>query len=173
MGLIVSCMAWPNYEDNNGPPMPLSDGAFGMAFSPDGRTVAAVNPNLEIWSVADPARPRRLGYSKGDTADAPTAFSPDGAPQSEWSAFIISPCRATDATAVPGAVHRASRTMLRAAVVPRAQQGDYGFHGCDGRRPGHGVSPRAAVSIGTMPGPRFVTSGQWKNAHRGLRSAEG
>ena len=70
--------AWQDNEGNNGPPMPLSDGAFGMMFSPDGRLVAAINPNLEIWSVADPAHPVRLGYSRGDTAGAPAAFSPDG-----------------------------------------------------------------------------------------------
>jgi len=49
--LVAGCsglVAWQDYEGNNGPPMPLSDGAFGMVFSPDGRTVAAINPNLEI-----------------------------------------------------------------------------------------------------------------------------
>lgn len=70
--------AWRDVQANNGPPMPLSDGTFGMVFSPDGQTVAAINPNLELWSVADPAHPVRLGYSKGDTAGAPAAFSPDG-----------------------------------------------------------------------------------------------
>jgi WD40 repeat protein len=59
--------------------MPLSQGVFGVAFSPDGRTVAVINPNLEIWSVADPAHPRRLGYSKGDiVTGADPAFSPNG-----------------------------------------------------------------------------------------------
>jgi len=76
--LIVGCMAWQDHEGNIGPPPPLSDGVFSMAFSPDGRTVALLNTNLELWSVADPARPRRLGYSMGDTAGGPPAFSPDG-----------------------------------------------------------------------------------------------
>jgi len=70
--------AYMDYRGNIGPPMPLSDGAFGMAVSPDGRLVAAINPNLEIWSVADPARPVRLGYSVGDLAGAPGAFAPNG-----------------------------------------------------------------------------------------------
>ena len=43
--------------------MPLSDGVFGMAFSPDGRTVAVINPSLELWDVTDRAHPERLGYS--------------------------------------------------------------------------------------------------------------
>ena len=70
--------AYRDYLGNIGPPMPLSDGTFGMAFSPDGRLVAAINPNLEIWSVANPARPVRLGYSVGDLAGAPGAFAPNG-----------------------------------------------------------------------------------------------
>jgi WD40 repeat protein len=77
--LLVSVAAWREYEGNNGPPLPLSQGVFGAAFSPDGRTVAVINPNLEIWSVADPAHPRRLGYSKGDiVTGADPAFAPDG-----------------------------------------------------------------------------------------------
>jgi len=76
--LIVGCMAWQDHEGNIGPPPQLSDGIFSITFSADGRTVALLNTNLEIWSVADPARPRRLGYSMGDTAGGPPAFSPDG-----------------------------------------------------------------------------------------------
>jgi len=75
---LVGGAAYSDYLGNIGPPMPLSDGTFGMAFSPDGRLVAAINPNLEIWSVADPARPVRLGYSVGDLAGAPGAFAPNG-----------------------------------------------------------------------------------------------
>ena len=79
--LVSGClgvMGYADYLGNIGPPMPLSDGTFGMAVSPDGRLVAAINPNLEIWSVADPARPVRLGYSVGDLAGAPGAFAPNG-----------------------------------------------------------------------------------------------
>jgi WD40 repeat protein len=77
--LVVSVAARQEYLGNNGPPLPLSQGVFGAAFSPDGRIVAVINPNLEIWSVADPAHPTRLGYSKGDiVTGADPAFSPDG-----------------------------------------------------------------------------------------------
>jgi WD40 repeat protein len=78
LGGIVGGAAYRDYLGNIGPPMPLSDGTFGMAFSPDGCLVAAINHNLEIWSVADPARPVRLGYSVGDLVGAPSAFAPNG-----------------------------------------------------------------------------------------------
>lgn len=78
LGAMLFVGAYEDHEGNIGPPMPLSDGTFGMAFSPDGRLVAAINPNLEIWSVANPARPVRLGYSVGDLAGAPGAFAPNG-----------------------------------------------------------------------------------------------
>ncbi len=59
--------------------MPLSDGVFGMAFSPDGRTVAVINSSLQLWDVADRAHPKRLGYSEGDiVSGTDPAFSPDG-----------------------------------------------------------------------------------------------
>jgi WD40 repeat protein len=78
---VTACVGVGAYLDergNLGPPMPLSDGAFGMAVSADGRLVAAINPNLEIWSLADPAKPVRLGYSVGDLAGAPGSFAPNG-----------------------------------------------------------------------------------------------
>ncbi len=72
-------LAWQDEQGNMGPPMPLSDGVFGMAFSPDGRTVAVINPSLELWDVADRAHPKRLGYSEGDiVTGTDPAFSPDG-----------------------------------------------------------------------------------------------
>ena len=50
-----------------------------MAFSPDGRTVATINTNLEIWNAADLARPERLAYSRGDiVSGTDPAFTPDG-----------------------------------------------------------------------------------------------
>ena len=63
--LLAGIGAWQDYEGNQGPPPPLSQGVFGVAVSPDGRTVATINTNLEIWNAADPGRPERLGYSKG------------------------------------------------------------------------------------------------------------
>ncbi len=68
------------WKETYGPPMPISDGTFGMAFSPDGRTVAVINPGLEVWDVADRAHPKLLDYSHGDdtVGGANPAFSPDG-----------------------------------------------------------------------------------------------
>jgi WD40 repeat protein len=77
--LAVGFLAWRDEQGNMGPPMPLSDGVFGMAFSPDGQTVAVINPSLELWDVADRAHPKRLGYSEGDiVTGTDPAFSPDG-----------------------------------------------------------------------------------------------
>jgi WD40 repeat protein len=77
--LGVSFLAWRDEQANAGPPMPLSDGVFGMAFSPDGHTVAVIGPNLELWDVTDRSRPERLGYSRGDiVTGTDPAFSPDG-----------------------------------------------------------------------------------------------
>ena len=77
--LGVSFLAWRDEQGNMGSPMPLSDGVFGMAFSPDGRTVAVINPSLELWDVTNRAHPKRLGYSEGDiVTGTDPAFSPDG-----------------------------------------------------------------------------------------------
>ena len=77
--LLAGIVAWQDDEGNQGPPLPLSQGVFGVAFSPDGRTVATINANLEIWNAADPGRPERLGYSRGDIVTGTNpAFSPDG-----------------------------------------------------------------------------------------------
>ena len=72
-GTLLSCCCPPGslpayafWSEKYGAPMPLSGGVFGMAFSPDGRTVAVINPSLELWDVADRAHPKRLGYSEGD-----------------------------------------------------------------------------------------------------------
>ena len=66
--LLAGIVAWQDDEGNQGPPLPLSQGVFGVAFSPDGRTVATINANLEIWNAADPGRPERLGYSRGTSS---------------------------------------------------------------------------------------------------------
>lgn len=77
--LLAGIVAWQDDEGNQGPPPPLSQGVFGVTFSPDGRTVATINTNLEIWNAADPGRPERLGYSRGDIVSGTNpAFSPDG-----------------------------------------------------------------------------------------------
>jgi WD40 repeat protein len=77
--VAVSFLAWRDEQGNTGPPMPLSDGVFAMAFSPDGHTVAVINPSLELWDVTNRAHPKRLGYSAGDlVTGTDPAFSPDG-----------------------------------------------------------------------------------------------
>ena len=78
--LLAGIVVWQDNLGNDGPPPPLSQsGAFGVAFSPDGRTVATINTNLEIWNAADLARPERLGYSRGDTVSGTDpAFTPGG-----------------------------------------------------------------------------------------------
>jgi WD40 repeat protein len=77
--VAVSLLAWRDEQGNTGPPMPLSDGVFAMAFSPDGHTVAVINPSLELWDVTNRAHPKRLGYSAGDlVTGTDPAFSPDG-----------------------------------------------------------------------------------------------
>ena len=77
--VAVSFLAWRDEQGNTGPPMPLSDGVFAMAFSPDGHTVAVINPSLELWDITNRAHPKRLGYSAGDlVTGTDPAFSPDG-----------------------------------------------------------------------------------------------
>jgi len=77
--VAVSFLARRDEQGNTGPPMPLSDGVFAMAFSPDGHTVAVINPSLELWDVTNRAHPKRLGYSAGDlVTGTDPAFSPDG-----------------------------------------------------------------------------------------------
>ena len=56
-----------------------------MAFSPDGHTLASGDDDgtIQLWDVADPARPRLLGQTtvpgRSLTANAQSvAFSPDG-----------------------------------------------------------------------------------------------
>jgi WD40 repeat protein len=77
--LGISFLAWRDEQGSTGPPPPLSQGTFGVAFSPDGRTVAVINTSLELWDVADLAHPSRLAYSEGDTVTGTDpAFSPTG-----------------------------------------------------------------------------------------------
>ncbi len=78
--LPVGCFGYGAWQEKYGSPMPISDGVSGMAFSPDGRTVAVINPALEVWDVADRAHPKLLNYTHGDdtVGGADPAFSPDG-----------------------------------------------------------------------------------------------
>ncbi len=77
--LLAGIVVWQDNLGNDGPPPPLSQGVFGVAVSPDGRTVATISTSLEIWNAADLARPERLGYSRGDTVSGTDpAFTPDG-----------------------------------------------------------------------------------------------
>ena len=78
--LPAGCFGYGVWKEKYGPPMPISDGTSGMAFSPDERTVAVINPGLEVWDVADRAHPKLLDYSHGDdtVGGANPAFSPDG-----------------------------------------------------------------------------------------------
>jgi WD40 repeat protein len=78
--LPVGCFGYGAWQEKYGSPMPISDGVSGMAFSPDGRTVAVINPGLEVWDVADRAHPKLLNYTHGDdtVGGADPAFSPDG-----------------------------------------------------------------------------------------------
>jgi WD40 repeat protein len=68
------------WKEEHGPPMPISNGTFGTAFSPDGRTVAVITPGLQVWDVADRAHPKLVAYTRGDetVGGANPAFSPDG-----------------------------------------------------------------------------------------------
>jgi WD40 repeat protein len=68
------------WKEKYGPPMPISGGTFGTAFSPDGRTVAVLDPTLEVWNVADRAHPKLADYPHGDdiVGGSDPAFSPDG-----------------------------------------------------------------------------------------------
>ncbi|MFI5495220.1 TIR domain-containing protein [Actinoplanes sp. NPDC051859] len=55
-----------------------------LAFSPDGRTLAAAEEGVMVWDLTDPRRPRQLSFFNGRSggADFPytsaIAFSPDG-----------------------------------------------------------------------------------------------
>lgn len=60
------------------PPDPTNGTDYSMAFSPDGRDLAAVGTNdgkLWLWPTADPERLTGLGRSGGG---GPLSFSPDG-----------------------------------------------------------------------------------------------
>jgi hypothetical protein len=67
------------WKEMYGPPMPISAGTYGTAFSPDGRTVAVLDPTLEVWDVTDRAHPKLADYSHGDdtVGGGDPAFSPD------------------------------------------------------------------------------------------------
>ena len=97
------------WKEKYGPPMPISNGTVGVAFSPDERTVAVINPGLEVWDVADRAHPKLLDYSHGDdtVGGANPAFSPDGRVLATgggavtlWN--VTDPARLTQIAVLPG-----------------------------------------------------------------------
>jgi hypothetical protein len=99
--------AW--WQEEHGSPLPLSEGTWGVAFSPDGRIVATVNPGLELWDVADPAHPKRLAYSHGPLVmPGEPAFSPNGRVLATngggsgvlWN--VTDPARLTEIAILPG-----------------------------------------------------------------------
>jgi WD40 repeat protein len=77
--LPAGCLGLGALKEMYGPPLPISGGTWGAAFSPDGRTVAALGATLEIWDVTNRARPKLMGYAHGDdtVGGADPAFSPD------------------------------------------------------------------------------------------------
>jgi WD40 repeat protein len=91
-----------------GGPMPISAETYGMAFSPDGRTVAVLGPGLEVWDVTDRAHPELADYSHGDdiVGGADPAFSPDsrvlatgGGAVTLWN--VTDPARLTQIAVLP------------------------------------------------------------------------
>jgi len=91
-----------------GPPMPISAGTYGMAFSPDGRTVAVIDPTLEVWDVTNRAHPELADYSHSDDTigGADPAFSPDsrvlatgGGAVTLWN--VTDPARLTQIAVLP------------------------------------------------------------------------
>jgi hypothetical protein len=58
--LLLSIAAWQENLGNNGPPLPLSQGVFGVAFSPDGRRRPPPGP-------ARPAPPSAAGSERWPT----------------------------------------------------------------------------------------------------------
>jgi WD40 repeat protein len=60
--------------------IPVWDGDGGIAFSPDGRTLAlALGSEASLWNVTNPAQPGLLATLVGHTDDiVAMAFSPDG-----------------------------------------------------------------------------------------------
>ena len=110
--LVVLVGAWwiaGWWKEEHGSPLPLSEGTWGVAFSPDGRIVATVNPALELWDVAEPAHPKRLDYSHGTLVmPGEPAFSPDGRVLATngggsgvlWN--VTDPARLTEIAILPG-----------------------------------------------------------------------
>ena len=107
--LPAGCLGIGAWREEHGSPVPLSQGTYGVAFSPDGRIVATVNPALELWDAADRAHPKRLAYTHGPLVmPSDPAFSPDGRLLATagggsgilWN--VADPARLAEITALPG-----------------------------------------------------------------------
>lgn len=63
------------YTDDQG-----ANPATGIAFSPDGRTLATSGSGVRLWNVTDPTRPAVMGspFGVGTTVLTSVAFSPNG-----------------------------------------------------------------------------------------------
>jgi WD40 repeat protein len=78
VGLVLWDLAGPGGPRRLGP-LPHGSIVSDVTFSPDGRTLAGVDLEtgaVQLWDVADPARPRALARA-ADSASS-LAFSPDG-----------------------------------------------------------------------------------------------
>jgi WD40 repeat protein len=107
--LPAGCLGIGAWREEYGSPVPLSHGTYGVAFSPDGRIVATVNPALELWDAADRAHPKRLAYTHGPLVmPSDPAFSPDGRLLATagggsgilWN--VTDPARLAEIAALPG-----------------------------------------------------------------------
>jgi WD40 repeat protein len=105
----AGCVSYAAWQEDHGPPIPLSQGAFGAAFSPDGQLVAILSPGLELWDTANRAHPQRLAYTHGDVVmPGIPAFSPDGRVLATagggsgvlWN--VADPARLTQVARLPG-----------------------------------------------------------------------
>ena len=108
--LLMTATFWGYafWKEAYGPPMPISGGTFGTAFAPDGRTVAVLDPTLEVWNVADRAHPKLADYPHGDdtVGGSDPAFSPDsrvlatgGGAVTLWN--VTDPARLTQIALLP------------------------------------------------------------------------
>jgi hypothetical protein len=76
LALVVGIEAW---KEEHGPPLPLSQATFGVAFSPDGRVLATAGGGSGVlWNVAGPARLTEIAVLPGPGGIGAVLFFPDG-----------------------------------------------------------------------------------------------